>query len=195
MYRYIKRFLDILISILLIPFVIFILFVLYPFIKISSPGPFIYKSHRLGKNMKKFVMYKIRTMNNNAPDLRNSDGSTFNSDIDIRVTKFGGFLRKSSLDELPQIFNVLIGNMSLVGPRPDLFSQKDLYLNSNKDLDKFVVKPGITGYAQVNGRNQINWDEKNKLDKFYTSNMSFLLDIKILIQTILYVIKRKGVNK
>jgi len=195
MYRYIKRIFDLVVSIVALPFIIFILIIIYPLVKLDSKGPYIYKSERLGINMNKFMMYKIRTMKVNAPDIRNSDGSTFNSNSDNRVTKIGKFLRKTSIDELPQIFNVFLGSMSLIGPRPDLFSQKVIYIDEKKDISKFSVKPGITGYAQVNGRNTIDWKEKNELDKFYIDNISFLMDFKILFKTVLYVIKGKGVNR
>lgn len=195
MYKYIKRFLDILVSLLVIPFILVLLALLFFIVKLESKGPFFYVSERIGINTKKYRMFKIRTMAYNAPDIRNSDGSTFNSDNDPRVTKLGRILRKTSLDELPQIFNVLLGNMSFIGPRPDLYSQKEYYYTNNLSLDKFKVRPGITGYAQVNGRNSISWSEKNKLDVYYVNHISLLLDIKILLQTFLYVVARKNINK
>lgn len=196
MYRlFIKRAFDIMISIILLPFILFILLFVCIIVYIDDRGRVIYSSERLGKNMKMFKMYKIRTMRVDAPDIRNEDGSTFNSENDSRVTNVGKFLRKLSIDELPQIFNVLIGNMSLVGPRPDLYCQKEIYINQNKDLSKFHVNPGITGFAQVNGRNAITWDDKTKLDTYYANNISFIMDIKILTKTVLQVLLRKGVNK
>lgn len=195
MKKFTKRFMDLLASIIFLPFVLSVLFILYPIVKLESQGPFIYKSRRIGRDMKEFTMYKIRTMKNDSPDIRNADGSTYNADNDYRVTRVGSFLRKTSIDELPQIFNVLIGNMSFVGPRPDLVSQREAYFNKKLDLSKFKVKPGITGYAQVNGRNLIEWAEKNKLDKFYAENYSFFLDIKIIIKTFAYVLLKKGINK
>ena len=110
-----------------------------------------------------------------------------------RITKFGSFLRKTSLDELPQLINVLIGEMSLVGPRPLLFKYLPLY--SKEQKRRHDVKPGITGWAQVNGRNSISWARKFELDVYYIDNISFLLDIKIIWLTILKVIKRDGVNQ
>lgn len=193
--RFFKRVFDISISIVLLPFIFLALLFFGIIVFIDDRGRIIYASERLGKDMKMFKMYKIRTMRVDAPDIRNEDGSTFNSENDPRVTIVGKFLRKLSIDELPQIFNVLIGNMSLVGPRPDLLSQKDIYINQNKDLTKFHVKPGITGYAQVNGRNAITWDDKTKLDSYYANNVSFFMDIKILIKTVLLVFLRKNVNK
>lgn len=194
MYKHIfKRLFDILGSIILIPFVLIFLIIIFTCFLVVDRGPLIYKSKRLGKNLRTFTMYKIRTMKVNAPDIRNEDGSTFNSDNDPRVTKLGKILRKTSLDELPQIFNVLVGNMSFVGPRPDLSSQKDYY--TKKDKTKFNVRPGITGYAQVNGRNDISWDEKNILDSSYVKKMTLWLDIKIIFKTLVNVTLRKGVNR
>lgn len=195
MYKFFKRLFDILFSLILLPFVLLILIILYPIVKLNSKGPFIYKSIRVGRNEKKYKMYKIRTMKLDAPDLRNEDGSTFNSDNDPRVTTVGNFLRKTSLDELPQLFNVLFGSMSFIGPRPDLYNQLELYDINGYDKSKFKVKPGITGYAQVKGRNLISWEEKNELDVFYSNKICFLLDVKIFFLTIFKVFKREGINK
>lgn len=191
--KIIKRFFDIILSLILMPIVLVILIILKIIFIFGDRGPLIYKSLRLGKDMKPFKMYKIRTMKVNAPDIRNDDGSTFNSENDERVTKIGRILRKTSIDELPQIFNVLLGQMSIVGPRPDLEEQKTFYENLNKN--KFNVKPGITGFAQVNGRNSISWEEKNELDNYYSNNLSFWLDIKIFFKTFINVVKKKDINK
>lgn len=193
--RFFKAIFDFLFALILLPFVLLILLILYPFVKIDSKGPFIYKSERVGSGEKKFNMYKIRTMKINAPDLRNDDGSTFNADDDPRVTKFGRFLRKSSLDELPQLFNILFGAMSFIGPRPDLYNQLIFYEKNGYDKTKFQIKPGITGYAQVKGRNLISWEDKNKLDVYYCNNIHLLLDIKIFFLTILKIFKSEGVNQ
>lgn len=191
----IKRILDILVSIVLSIPVIVIIIIFGFFIKLEDHGPVFYCAERLGKNRKAFKMYKIRTMKVNAPDLRNEDGSTFNAENDERLLKIGGFLRKASIDELPQIFNVLRGEMSLIGPRPDLVSQNELYDIYEKDMTKFNVKPGISGYAQCNGRNDLNWDQKLALDHYYVEHCSFLLDIKIVFQTIKIILLKEGVNK
>ena len=119
----IKRIFDFLFSLIIIPFILLILLILFPIVKLNSKGPFIYKSERVGKNEKPFIMYKIRTMKINSPDIKNEDGTTFSSENDPRVTAVGRFLRKFSLDELPQIFNVLFGQMSIIGPRPDMFNE------------------------------------------------------------------------
>ena len=196
MYRkYIKRILDLGLALLLVVPVCLISFVFGCFIKLEDSGPVFYKGARLGKNRKPYKMYKLRSMKINAPDIRNSDGSTYNSIDDPRLLKIGNFIRKSSLDELPQIFNVLKGEMSLIGPRPDLEEQGYLYDELGKDQTKFSIKPGVTGYAQCKGRNEISWDEKLKLDHYYVDNCCFILDVKIFFLTIFNVIKRKGINK
>lgn len=161
-------------------------------IKIDSKGPIIFKQKRLGKNGKLFNMYKFRTMYVDAPDLRNEDGSTFNSDSDPRVTKVGLILRKTSLDELPQVINILKGEMSFIGPRPDLPDQYELY--SEEDKKKLLVRPGVTGYAQANGRNNNSWAKRIDMDIFYVEHYSLLLDLNIFVKTIYTVLKREGIN-
>jgi lipopolysaccharide/colanic/teichoic acid biosynthesis glycosyltransferase len=140
-------------------------------------------------------MYKFRTMKKNSIDLRNQDGTTFNSTKDQRVTKIGSFFRKFSLDELPQIINILKGEMSFIGPRPDLPDQISIYKSNNLSLDRFKIKPGITGYAQVNGRNSISLKLRNELDIYYSNNFSFMLDLSIIFKTILNVLFSKNINK
>ena len=137
-------------------------------------------------------MYKFRTMKVNAPDLRNPDGSTYNAEDDPRLTPVGRFLRKTSIDELPQLINVLIGDMSFVGPRPTLYSDK--YSSYNEQTKKrFSVRPGITGYTQAYFRNSIGQEEKFMHDIWYVENLSFLLDIKVIIKTVVSVIKRENI--
>lgn len=189
----IKPILDVFFAIILLPFFFLILLFVSLLIFIDDRGPVFYVAERLGKNARPFRMYKFRTMKVNSPDLRNPDGSTFNSDNDPRLTRMGKFLRKTSLDEVPQILNVLKMEMSFVGPRPDLLSQVVHYDITVET--KFNVKPGITGYAQVNGRNYLEWDEKLKMDRKYVDQMSFLLDLKIVIKTGLNILKREGINK
>lgn len=188
-----KKILDLILALIILPFFVILFLVISLLIKIDDKGPVIYAADRLGKNTKPFKMYKFRTMKVNSPDLRNPDGSTFNSDNDPRLTRVGKILRKTSLDELPQLINVLKMNMSFIGPRPDLSSQV-LYYNLDTET-KFKVSPGITGYAQVNGRNELTWEEKLKLDREYVKKISLLLDIKILIKTFVKVLKKEGVNK
>src|SRR5699024_7409155 len=157
----------------------------------EDKGPLFYNAKRLGKDGNVFRMFKFRSMKVNAPDIRNEDGSTFNSEKDIRLTKIGGFIRKTSIDELPQIFNVLIGNMSFVGPRPDLPEQYNLY--SEIDRKKLKVKQGFTGYNQAYFRNNVPWRERINNDVYYVENLSFLMDFNIIIKTILSVFLRKNV--
>jgi len=187
----IKRLLDILISFTLL-ILLFPLFLLFSFlIKLDSKGPVIFKQKRLGKNGKSFTIYKFRSMYLGSPDLRNSDGSTYNSPNDQRLTKVGRFLREWSLDELLELFNVFMGDMSLVGPRPDQIDQIKLYIK--KEKKRLSVNPGITGWAQLHGRNTIPWSKRKQLDLEYIENYSLFLDIKILINTLFYVLKRKDI--
>jgi len=190
--KFFKRFFDITFSILGLPLFGLILLFIGPIIYFSDKGSIFYNAPRLGKNGEIFIMYKFRSMKMNAPDIRNQDGSTYNAENDPRLTRIGRLLRKTSIDETPQILNVLKGDMSFIGPRPDLSSQI-IYYDLNKEL-KFKMRPGITGYAQVKGRNSLTWKEKNQLDRFYVMNASFILDIKILILTVIKIIKAEGVN-
>lgn len=172
----------------------FLLFLLFsPFIIIEDKGPIFFISRRIGKNKKVFNMIKFRTMKTNAPDIRNIDGSTFNSTVDSRVLRIGKLMRKYSLDEIPQIFNIFLGEMSFIGPRPDLADQISLY---DKDSEiKFYIRPGLSGYAQVKGRNQITFKEKNNFDNYYVQNLSLKLDLFILFLTIRKVLYAEGVNQ
>lgn len=190
---FIKHMIDKIFGLILIVLIFPILVLLSIAIKLNSKGPIIFKQKRLGKNGKVFNMYKFRTMYVDAPDLRNEDGSTFNSDDDPRVTKVGKILRKTSLDELPQILNILKGEMSFIGPRPDLPDHYDLY--SEDDKKKLLVRPGVTGYAQANGRNSNSWAQRIAMDIYYIENYSLILDIQIFFKTIFSVLKQEGVNK
>jgi lipopolysaccharide/colanic/teichoic acid biosynthesis glycosyltransferase len=134
-------------------------------------------------------------MKNNSVDLRNPDGTTFNSSKDYRVTKIGSFFRKFSLDEIPQVINVIKGEMSLIGPRPDLPDQLNIYTSNNLSLDRFKARPGISGYAQVNGRNSISIFERNQLDNYYVNNLTIKLDFYILFKTIIKVVFSRNINK
>jgi lipopolysaccharide/colanic/teichoic acid biosynthesis glycosyltransferase len=126
-----------------------------------------------------------------APDIRNPDGSTYNSPGDVRCTRVGRFLRLISLDELPQLVNVLVGSMSLVGPRPDLVDQARLY--GEDEWLRLQVKPGITGLAQINGRNALSWPARTRIDLEYVARQSLMLDLKILWRTVGYVLTRRDV--
>lgn len=196
MYRnYFKRYLDIVLSLVLALPILIICSIFAIFIKLEDKGPVLYCGKRIGKNRSEFKMYKLRSMKINAPDIRNTDGSTFNSKNDPRLLKIGKFLRMSSIDELPQLINVFLGDMSFVGPRPDLAEQSIIYDNENLDKTKFQIKPGVTGYAQCNGRNNITWKEKLKLDNYYVKNCSFTLDVKIIVKTVINVLGKKGINQ
>ena len=175
------------------PFVILIIIILGPLIYFSDRGPIFYNAPRSGKDFKIFKMYKLRSMKMNAPDIRNADGSTFSSDDDPRVTKIGRFIRKTSLDEFPQFFNVLIGDMSFVGPRPILPS-KD-HSNFTDCMNKrMTVKPGVTGYSQAYFRNSISSIEKFQYDADYVDLENLCIDIKILVKTFTSVIFRQNIN-
>lgn len=194
MYKhFFKRFIDIILSLIAAPFVLLVIVIIAPFIYFTDRGPVFYNATRRGRNGKTFKMFKLRSMYVNAPDLKNPDGSTFNSDKDPRVTKIGRIMRKTSIDELPQILNVLIGDMSFIGPRPTLVitPYEELPEERKKRLQ---VRPGITGYAQAYYRNSITQDEKFKHDCYYVDNVSFVLDVKILFRTVFSVLKRENIN-
>lgn len=153
----------------------------------------LFKQPRLGYKGHVFNMYKFRSMKVNAPDLRSEDGATYNSKKDARVTRVGAFIRKTSLDELPQLINILKGQMSFIGPRPDLADQIDLY--HEEDKKRLEVLPGITGYAQAVGRNSLGFRERFKYDIEYVERCSLLFDIKILIMTVEVVLRRKHIHR
>ncbi len=187
----IKRILDLEISIVLMPLLIIIFAIVAFLIKLEDGGHIFYKSVRLGQNMREFKMYKFRTMVENAPDIRNSDGTTYNSSNDSRVTRIGRILRETSIDETAQLINVIKGDMSLVGPRPSPLGNMHLY--SKEYLKKFSVKPGITGYNQAFFRNSASLSERQKNDVYYIENFSFKLDCKIIFKTFFTVLKRESI--
>lgn len=194
MYHYgIKRLIDILVSILVLPILLIIMIPVYILIKLEDRGPVFYNAPRLGKNMREFPMYKFRSMKVNAPDIRNEDGSTFNSDSDPRVTRIGKIIRKTSIDEIPQIVNVLKGDMSIVGPRPSPLGNKDMY--PTEFFRKFEVRPGITGFNQAVLRNKSTMEQRVKNDLYYIDNVSLYLDAKIIFLTIKSVLKSKNINR
>jgi undecaprenyl phosphate N,N'-diacetylbacillosamine 1-phosphate transferase len=160
-------------------------------VRTSSPGPVFFRQERLGKHGKPFNCYKFRSMYVDCADIRNPDGSTFNAADDPRVTRLGHFLRRTSLDELPQLINVLQGDMSLVGPRPDQVDQAQYY--TQEERRKLLVKPGITGLAQINGRNSIPWTKRKALDLDYVNHQSIRLDLSLLLKTIPYIFHRKDI--
>lgn len=196
MYKhFFKRLIDICIGLVALPFVLLIIIVLGPIIYFTDKGPVFYNANRAGKDYKPFKMFKLRSMYVNAPDIRNADGSTFNSDNDTRVTPIGRFMRKTSLDEFPQFLNILKGDISFIGPRPKLYCPEK-YPNGLPEFMKksFLVKPGVTGYAQAYFRNSISNEEKFKWDGYYAENVSLWMDVKIIFQTFYSVIARKNIN-
>ena len=181
-----KRLFDLVVALLLLPSIFLMCLMITLFVKIKLGSPVIFTQLRPGLNGKIFNMVKFRTMTNKC-DL---DGNLLPDSI--RLTKFGKLLRSTSLDELPGLWNVIKGNMSLVGPRPLLVEYLPLY--NDRQMRRHEVLPGITGWAQVNGRNAISWDEKFDLDVWYVDNRSAWLDIKILWLTVKKVISRDGVS-
>lgn len=190
--RFFKRCIDFTVSLILLPFFCIIYAVLVPFYFFMDRGPMFYSGKRLGQYGKSFPMYKFRSMKVNAPDIRLNDGSTYNGDDDPRVTTLGRFLRKTSLDEIPQILNVLKGDMSLIGPRPDPMDWMDRYKEEEKIF--LNVRPGITGYNQAYYRNSADAQEKIDNDVYYAKNISFGLDVRIVLKTIKTVLLRENVN-
>lgn len=186
---FLKRAFDIAVSLVLILLLIAIpvLIVVFIAVAVSSKGPVIFKQKRIGKDKKPFVMYKFRTM---IVERYDKDGNEIMSED--RITKVGRILRKTSLDELAQLFNVLNGSMSLVGPRPMLDYQAER-CDEEQSL-RFEMRPGVTGWAQVKGRNNIQWPERIRYDLEYIRNFNFLMDIKVLFLTFLSVIKREGTD-
>jgi hypothetical protein len=187
MYRkFFKRFLDIIISSIFILCFWWLYIIISILVKIKLGSPIIFKQDRPGLNEKIFKMYKFRTMTNK----KDSWGNLL-PDIE-RLTPFGKFLRTTSLDEIPELWNVLKGEMSLVGPRPLLIEYLDYYtIEENK---RHSVKPGITGWAQINGRNSLLWEEKFKYDIEYVDKLNFFFDLKIMFLTIKKVIKKENIS-
>lgn len=188
--RYIKRFLDIIICIIGFP-VFMLLFIIFGLlIKLEDRGPIFYKAERIGKDSELYKMYKFRSMKVNAPKLLNPDGSTYNSKDDPRVTRIGRFMRETSIDETPQILNVLKGEMSIIGPRASLSGALGTF--KDDEIDKMRVRPGITGYTQAYYRNGLSSREKRVMDAWYANHVSFWLDTKIFFKTIVTVFKKEG---
>lgn len=196
MYRsFFKPLIDFCGALLMLPFVLLVIVIFAPIIWWTDKGPVFYNATRAGKDYKPFKMFKLRSMYVNSPDLKNPDGSTYNSDDDPRVTPIGRFLRKNSLDEFPQFLNVLLGDLSFIGPRPKLYRPEKYPNGLEGDLKKsFTVRPGITGYAQAYYRNSITQDEKFHWDAYYAEHISFWMDVKILFVTVYSVLKRKNIN-
>lgn len=192
--HFFKRLLDILIGLMALPFVIITILLVAPFIYFEDKGPIFYNGERIGLNGKIFKMFKFRSMMVNAPDIRTPEGDTYNGDDDPRVTKVGRFLRQTSIDELPQFINILLGDMSLVGNRPDPPYMLDVYTENDK-VYILSTKPGITGYNQAYFRNSTSCQEKIQNDIYYAKHESFWFDVKIIFRTIKTVLLRENINR
>lgn len=183
----VKRLLDITISLIALFFLLPLMSLIYLLVIINLGSPAFFLQERVGKDNKIFKMIKFRTMKNST----DKNGNLLSDNE--RVTKFGSFLRSFSLDELPELINILKGDMSLVGPRALLVQYLGLY--NDEQIRRHEVLPGLTGWAQINGRNSITWSEKFKLDVWYVDNWSLWLDIKIFFLTFWKVLKREGINQ
>lgn len=187
--RFIKRLMDIALSFLGIVILIVPMLILSVVIKLDSPGPVFFKQQRVGRYKKLFYILKFRTMRIDTP----KDCPThLLQDPDQYITRIGHFLRKTSLDELPQIFNIFVGQMSVIGPRPALWNQADLIAERER-YGANDIRPGLTGWAQINGRDELEIPVKARLDGEYTSNIGFFFDCKCFFGTILSVLKHDGV--
>lgn len=185
--KYIKRIFDFSLSLLALIVLLPLMFILAVLVKIKLGSPIIFKQKRPGLNEKIFTLYKYRTMTNK----KDKNGKLLPDHE--RLTKFGKFLRSTSLDELPELINILKGDISIVGPRPLLVEYLEYY--NEEEKHRHDVKPGLTGLAQVNGRNSITWEEKFKQDILYTKNITFINDLKIILKTIVKVLKREGISQ
>ena len=187
--HFVKRLLDKIISSIGIVFLALPILIIAIIIKFDSPGPVFFKQKRIGINKKCFFIYKFRTMRIDTP----KDTPThLMKDPEKYITKIGKFLRKTSLDELPQVYNILTGDMSIIGPRPALWNQDDLVAQRDK-YGANSIKPGLTGLAQISGRDELEITEKARLDGEYVKNMSFLFDCKCFFKTIFSILKSDGV--
>ncbi len=186
MYKnFFKRLFDVVISFVGVVVLVVPMFAIAVLIKADSRGPAVFKQKRLGKDAKEFYIYKFRTMVVNA-----ERGGVYSDNSDPRITRVGNFLRKTSLDEIPQLFNVLIGDMSLVGPRPPLtYHPWPISDYTSEQRRMFEVRPGVTGWAQVNGRKTVEWNKRIELNVWYVENVSLIMDLKILLMTVLKVLK------
>ena len=184
--KYVKRSIDAILSLVAIIILSPVLAIVTLLVRIKLGGPVIFKQQRPGLNEKIFTMYKFRTMT----DERDEEGELLPDEV--RLTKFGQTLRSTSLDELPELFNILKGDMAIVGPRPLLVQYLPLY-NEEQHM-RHLVRPGITGYAQVNGRNSLSWEEKFELDQKYVMQIGIKFDLNVIVKTFLVVFCRQGIN-
>ena len=184
--KFFKRFFDILFSLILIIVLSPVYLIISIFVLIFMGWPVLFKQPRPGKDEKIFNMYKFRTMTNK----KDKEGNLLPDEE--RLPKFGKLLRKTSLDELPELFNILTGKMSFIGPRPLLVKYLPYY--TEEEHHRHDIRPGLTGWAQVNGRNLVGWDERFKLDLEYVNNVSLKMDLKVVLKTISVVFKREGIT-
>jgi undecaprenyl phosphate N,N'-diacetylbacillosamine 1-phosphate transferase len=184
--NFFKRLFDFILALLAVIVLSPILLIVAVLVRTKLGSPVIFKQERPGLHGKVFTLYKFRTMT----DVKDENGELLPDEV--RLTKFGKLLRSTSLDELPEFFNIVKGDMAIVGPRPLLVRYLPLY--NEHQRHRHDVRPGFTGYAQVNGRNSISWEEKFDLDVYYTQNVSLLLDIKIIFKTIKVVLVREGIS-
>lgn len=184
----VKRLFDLILSLLIFIFLFPFALLIALAVKIDSKGPVLFVQERVGLNGQPFKIYKFRTMVKNAVEIK---GDFLVEKEDNRITRVGRWLRKTSIDELPQLLNIIIGDMSIVGPRPTLKYQVEQYDDFQKR--RLEVKPGVTGWAQVNGRNEISWPERIKFDVWYIDNRSFWLDMKIIAKTFVVWLKKEGI--
>lgn len=185
-YKYIKRILDIISSLLAIIILSPLLAVTAVLVKTKLGSPVLFRQERPGKDEKIFTLMKFRTMT----DERDENGELLPDEV--RLTKFGKFLRSTSIDELPELFNILKGDMSVIGPRPLLVEYIPRY--NEHQHRRHEVRPGLSGWAQVNGRNTVSWEDKFDMDVHYVDNYSFAMDVKIFFMTVLNVLKREGIS-
>lgn len=197
-YKYFKRLIDIVVSFLGIVILSPVFLIISILIKKESDGPVFFKHKRIGKNGKEIEIYKFRSMVPNAEDLikkftpeqMKEFKENFKLENDPRITKIGKFLRKTSLDELPQLFNILKGDLSIIGPRPVIKDELEKYRNNK---DKFLsVTPGLTGYWAANGRSDTTYEQRMVMELYYVDNISFKLDLKVFFKTIISVVKKEG---
>jgi len=187
-----KRMLDVVVSLAALLLLAPVMALLAVAVRTTSRGPILFRQQRLGLAGIPFPILKFRTMRQNAEDIRNPDGSAYSAADDPRVTRVGRWMRHTSLDELPQLWNVVRGEMSLVGPRPDQTDQLRYY--TPEDRIKLRMRPGITGLAQISGRNRITWERRRQLDSEYVTHWTLGSDLRILLMTIPYVLLRRDIH-
>ena len=184
--KYIKRPLDLICGLSVIIFFSWLYLIVAILVRVKLGSPVIFTQDRPGKDEKIFKLYKFRTMT----DEKDANGNLLPDSE--RLTKFGRILRATSLDELPEAFNIIKGDMSIIGPRPLLVEYLGRY--NEEQMHRHDVRPGLTGYAQANGRNSVSWEDKFAMDVWYTQNISFLVDVRIIINTIMTVLRREGIS-